>query len=187
MLPSSLFFYACDVSFSFSPGSSLFFLSNTPHWRKENCYKTCVIAVTDTYRYSWYLKRYFTDSSKCMRCAFISWVSVSYLPQKESQQGQQQQPEQDGQHDDPPRHASILSFTPLWEHRQFQLGTRDRGTTSVLQFRSFVLALMFEWQNNMFRSMNNTSNSAFFSTMFFALLSTFREALTITSTWWSLE
>lgn len=47
---------------------------------------------------------------------------LSHLPEKESQQGQQQQSEQDGQNNDPPWHSSLLGFKPLREHCQSHLG-----------------------------------------------------------------
>lgn len=61
--------------------------------------------------------------------------AVSYLPEKESQESQQQQPEQDGQHDDPPGDPRIRgSRTPLWEHSQSHLGEQSAsGRTLVLR------------------------------------------------------
>lgn len=64
--------------------------------------------------------------SQSYMMSYIGWVCRgrvplhSYLPEKERKQAQQQQ-KQDGQKDDPPRHSCVLDFTPLWEHRQFNL------------------------------------------------------------------
>lgn len=106
-------------------------------------------------------------------------LCVSYLPEEESQQAQQQQAQQHRQHDDPPRHSSVLGFKSLWEGSQAHLQSANTGETRIVsRLASNVPRSLFTGPRS---HIGATFVSAFCRRVFLFVLSRRREAPTSTT------